>query len=1042
MKKALTLLAFFFLFISNNSLAQGPQLSVVSSNILCLSGGCQPIAQAVTITASAGSTLDGVNIYIYTGYNPNQDSLTFTPMFGITGSWSSATGVLTLSGVATTAQYELAIKSICYCGKNSSLISGPRTIFYVLGKLLYNPTNNHYYQKVTLPSDITWHDAAAASSASNYLGMQGYLITITSVQENNFISQLVNSNTWIGATDELVEGEWRWVTGCEGLENGGTGRYFSDQQSFNCGASGFGTGSSVGGNFVNWTTGEPNGCNNGAESYAHLFSLGQWNDYVDSGYVHSYIIEYGCMPNDPIVQTYYSINLFLNDSIKTPSITSNLPVCNGSTATLNAVGNYSSNAVFSWSGPSGYTGNTQSTSINNISQSLNGNYTVQINDSACVTTQTFNLNQNTPVSSSFVSKSDALCNGGASGSITQSGNNGNPGYTYLWSNGQTTATAQNLIAGTYTVTVTDAIGCTANASYSISEPTALNSSIISTVGVSCQNNDGQATVSASGGIGPYTYLWNNGVTSANCIGMTLGNFTVTVTDNHGCTSIKTGSLSAIPSLTIASNSNPTICIGQSTTLSIVPSGGKTPYSYSWSNGAAAANTTVNPATSQNYSVTVTDANSCTAAYTYSVTVNPPLTNNALGSTGVCSGTPTPLNVTAGGGNGNYTYLWSNGITTASQIVSPTSTTTYYITVSDLCGTPSKLDSVTITIYDYPVINITTTPSSGCMPLEVTFGNNATIASGSTYNWDLGNGTLSNSINPIETYSDSGHYDISLSITTPQGCTSADTILNAVKSFFVPIVDFDYSPDKGCMPLEVTFSDHSQTTTGSTYNWDFGNGNESSIENPVEVFTDSGYFDVSLTITTSEGCTSSDTVLNAITSYSTPVADFSYSPLTPTIMLNPVYFVDHSVGVIDHWNWTLGDSLITSSDINPVHSFMVEADYDIVLIVSNHYLCSDTIVKTISVKNDFSFFIPKAFSPNEDGTNDVLEMYGFNFNDFEMKIYNRMGQLLNESNKNPLWDGKDSHGNLQPEGVYVYTIKLREGINTHPHEYEGTITLIR
>ncbi|HOS46994.1 MAG TPA: PKD domain-containing protein [Bacteroidia bacterium] len=1042
MKKALSLLAFFFLFISANLFAQGPQLSVVSSNFVCLSGGCQPIAQTVTITASAGTTLDGVNIYIYTGYNPNQDSLTFTPMFGISGSWSSATGVLTLSGVATTAQYELAIKSVSYCGKNSSLISGPRTIFYVLGKLLYNPSNNHYYQKVSWPSDITWHDAVTAAASANYLGMQGYLITITSLQENNFISQLVNSNTWIGATDEAIEGQWRWVTGCEGLENGGQGRYFSDQQNFNCGASGFGTGTPVSGYFVNWAQYEPNGCNNGTENYAHLSLTGQWNDFVDSGFVSSYIVEYGCMPNDPVVQTYYSINLYLNDSIKSPTITSNLPICNGSTATLTANGSYSSNAVFSWSGPSSYTGNTQSTSINNISQSLNGNYTVQINDSACVTSKTFSLNQSAPVALTLVSKTDVLCNGGATGSISTTGNNGNPVYSFLWNNGQTTATAQNLIAGTYTVTVTDAIGCTASASYSISEPTALNSNITNTTGVSCQANDGQATVSASGGVGPYIYLWNNGVTSANCTGLSLGNFTVTVTDNHGCTSIKTGSLSAIPSLTIAANSNPTICIGQSTTLSIVPSGGKTPYSYLWSNSAAAPNTTVNPIMSQNYSVTVTDANNCTATYTYSVTVNPPLTNHALGTTGVCSGTPTSLNVTAGGGNGNYTYLWSNGITSASQIVSPTSTTTYYITVSDLCGTPSKLDSVTITIYDFPVINITTTPSSGCMPLEVAFSNNATIASGSTYTWDLGNGTLSSSSNPIETYSDSGHYDISLSITTPQGCTSADTILSAVKSFFVPIVDFDYSPDKGCMPLEVTFSDQSQTTAGSAYNWSFGNGEESSIENPVEIYTDSGYYDISLTVSTSEGCTSSDTAFKAITSYSTPVADFSYSPLTPTIMLNPVYFVDHSAGVIDHWNWTLGDSSITSTDINPVHSFMVEADYDIVLIVSNNYLCSDTIVKTISVKNDFSFFIPKAFSPNEDGTNDFLEMSGFNFGEFDFKVYNRMGQLMKESTNNPLWDGKDRNGNLLPEGVYVYTIKLRENLKKRPHEYQGTITLIR
>ena len=1003
MKKAILLIALFFLLTSNLSFAQGPQLSVVSSSIVCAASGCQPIAQSVTITAATGTTLDGVNIYIYTGYNPSQDSLSFTPMFGITGSWSSATGVLTLSGVATTAQYELALESIYLCSKIASAVSGPRTIFYVLGKLLYNPSNNHYYKKITAPTDITWHDAVAAAAASNYLGMQGYLITLTSIQENNFISQLINSNTWIGATDESVEGQWRWVTGCEGLENGGTGRYFSDQQNFNCGASGFGTGTPVAGYFVNWAQYEPNGCNNGMENYAHLSLTGQWNDFIDSGFVSSYIIEYGCMPNDPIVQTYFSINLYFNDSIKTPSITSNLPICDGNSALLNAIGNYSANAVFSWTGPAGFTANTQIASVNNISQTLNGNYIVQVNDSGCVATKTFALNQNPPVSSSFVSKSDALCNGGASGSITQAGNNGHPGYSYLWSNGQTGATANNLIAGTYTVTVTDIIGCTVNASYSISQPTLLNALITNTIGVSCQGNDGQVTVSASGGISPYTYQWNNGNTTASGTGFTPGAFTVTVTDNNGCTTVNTGSITSIPALTLTAGSNPTICIGQSYLLSISASGGKTPYSYLWSNGAITSTSTVNPTTTQNFTVTITDANNCTASFTYSVTVNPTLTNTSSGTTSICSGTPTPLTVLAGGGNGNYSYQWSNGIATNTQVVSPTITTTYYVTVSDFCGTPSKLDSVTVTVFDYPIINLSYIPNNGCMPLSVTFGNNASVASGSTYNWNLGNGSISNSVNPTELYTDSGFYDVSLTITSPQGCKTADTILKAIQSFFVPVVNYSYSPDKGCMPLEVTFNNNSQTISGSTYNWDFGNGELSNSITPVELYKDSGIFDVSLSITTPEGCTSSDTVINAITAYSTPVADFSYSPITPTIMLNPVYFEDKSVGLIDHWSWTLGDSLTTSIIPNPVQSFMVPGEYEIVLIVSNNYLCSDTIIKTVSVKNDFSFFIPKAFSPNDDGTNDLLEMYGFNFDKFDIKIYNRMGQLMKESISNPLWD---------------------------------------
>jgi len=99
----------------------------------------------------------------------------------------------------------------------------------------------------------------------------------------------------------------------------------------------------------------------------------------------------------------------------------------------------------------------RATTINNVTQSLNGNYVVTITDSACVATRSFTLNQGPPITSSLVSKTDALCFGAASGTITQGGNNGVGPYTYQWNNGQTGATANNLIAGTYTVTVTDAI---------------------------------------------------------------------------------------------------------------------------------------------------------------------------------------------------------------------------------------------------------------------------------------------------------------------------------------------------------------------------------------------------------------------------------------------------------------------------------------------------------------------------------------------------------------------------------------------------------
>ena len=441
--------------------------------------------------------------------------------------------------------------------------------------------------------------------------------------------------------------------------------------------------------------------------------------------------------------------------------------------------------------------------------------------------------------------------------------------------------------------------------------------------------------------------------------LTLGTFTVTVTDAHGCTKVVNGNLSSIPSVTAtATGTNPTICIGQSASLGITAGGGKTPYTYLWSSGATAATASVSPITTTAFTVTITDANNCTAAYTYTVNVNPPLSTTTSGTSTICSGDPVTLGVNASGGNGNYSYQWSNGASTSSTNVNPTITTTYIVTATDNCGTPAKLDSVKITVIDYPT------------------------------------------------------------------------------------VDFGYTPDKGCMPLEVVFTDNSQTAAGSIYNWDFGNGTHSNATNPTITYPDSGIYTVSLAITTPQGCTGKDTIVNAITVYSTPVAAFSYAPLTPTILFNNIDFEDKSLGVVNQWSWTFGDSLGFSTLNNPNFSFNEVGDYDVILIVSNQYQCSDTIVQTISVKNDYSFFIPKAFTPNDDGVNDILEMYGFNFMNFDIQIYNRIGQLVNEATTNPLWDGRDLDGNMMPAGVYVYTIKLREALNNKRHEYQGTITLIR
>ena len=130
---------------------------------------------------------------------------------------------------------------------------------------------------------------------------------------------------------------------------------------------------------------------------------------------------------------------------------------------------------------------------------------------------------------------DALCNGSSDGSATVSSAGGTAPYTYLWDDGQTTAMAGALSAGSYTVTVTDANGCTETQNVTVLEPTVLSSTVSSMNALCNGSSDGSATVSSAGGTAPYTYLWDDGQTTAMAGSLAAGNYTVTVTDANGCT---------------------------------------------------------------------------------------------------------------------------------------------------------------------------------------------------------------------------------------------------------------------------------------------------------------------------------------------------------------------------------------------------------------------------------------------------------------------------------------------------------------------------
>ncbi len=286
-----------------------PILIATGNQIYC-PGSSMKIVTNMTIVDPDDTGIDAIYIQISSGYVNGQDVLTLTgnhPTINTT--WNAATGKLTLSGNSGQPTYTAlvaAIKDVSF-SNSSPNPSGTRTFSITVGQANYLPSNGHYYEYV--PSiGITWNNARTAASNRTYYGLQGYLATITAADEAQLAGEQAAGAGWIGGSDEQTEGIWRWMTGPE------IGMIF-----WNGGVNGTTP------NFAKWNNGEPN--NSGNEDYAHITAPGvgipgSWNDLSNTGEASGdyqpkgFIVEYGGMPGDPILQ------ISTSSTITIPSITS------------------------------------------------------------------------------------------------------------------------------------------------------------------------------------------------------------------------------------------------------------------------------------------------------------------------------------------------------------------------------------------------------------------------------------------------------------------------------------------------------------------------------------------------------------------------------------------------------------------------------------------------------------------------------------------------------------------------------------------------
>ncbi|MFN4233268.1 MAG: gliding motility-associated C-terminal domain-containing protein [Bacteroidia bacterium] len=310
-----------------------------------------------------------------------------------------------------------------------------------------------------------------------------------------------------------------------------------------------------------------------------------------------------------------------------------------------------------------------------------GNYAVTITD-ANNCQASFNYNVNQPLQITLALQvTNINCFGNTNGAINLSVVGGTTPYSYNWSNGATTEDISGLTANTYSVTVTDANGCTANGSATVTAPSAITLSTNITNATCSGVNNGSIDLILSGGTGPYNFFWSNGATSEDITGLGAGTYTVTVTDANGCQASTSATITQPSGITLTTSSTPSTCSGNTGTATVSASGGSGTYTYLWNDPFNQTTATANNLAAGTYSVTVTDGTGCVTATSVIVNSSSGLSATASVTDATCYGASTgAIDITVTGGNSPFTYLWSNNST--SQDLSNISAGTYSLLITD------------------------------------------------------------------------------------------------------------------------------------------------------------------------------------------------------------------------------------------------------------------------------------------------------------------------------------------------------------------------
>jgi gliding motility-associated-like protein len=598
---------------------------------------------------------------------------------------------------------------------------------------------------------------------------------------------------------------------------------------------------------------------------------------------------------------------------------------------------------------------------------------------------------------------------------------GNGGLSVTWSNASGTLSnnASLLVtnAGSYTYTGTDANGCFSTETVIITFSPNTDPLFTQIPDICVNGNFSLPSISNNGVQGTWTPSPNFTTTT-----------TYTFQPNAGLCANTTDMTVVVHEYPVISTLNDTICFGQNT--SIIPTVDLAGGTYTWSPFTSAApNITVSPTSTTTYQVVYSlfgcNDTSITEIYVKPVSI-PQVANQTI-----CTGENATLTASAGNAGGDF--IWSNGQTTSSINVNP-STTTNYSVQYDLDGCLSSSVNSTVTVNPVPTLGVNN--------VTICAGDIATLTAivnlpGGTFTW--GNppvaGGSSLSITPLSNTSITVNYSLN-------GCNSLPaTSTITVKP--LPIATFTSNVTEGCVPLSVTFTADDPANTDYTWttsNLLNGNGASSTIN-----FQSSGDFNVSLT-TNLNGCIVTETANSYIQVDDYPIASFSSSVLVFSEQNQFVQFENNSIGAASY-SWSFGDGQISTLE-NPDHIFLsTDKGTTILLTAISLHGCTDTVSFEIPFDPGLIYYIPNSFTPDGDMFNQTFQPVfssGIDPYNYKLRIYNRWGEIIFESNDLSIgWDGSYGlEGTKCQTGTYTYEIIMKMPNFDERTKITGTVNLIR